>query len=106
MCYQFKNRLNGGKCNSTNGENYKKTFLWEEILQKDSRIDLNYNYKFYKKLLKTVLDSDIITLIKVNEEVPNIKGVLLVMQARPIRKQHINVCYFLMGLFYLLKFIN
>jgi hypothetical protein len=64
------------------------------------------NYKFYKKLLKTVLNSDIITLIKVNEEVPNIKGVLLVMQARPIRKQHINVCYFLMGLFYLLKFIN
>lgn len=45
----FNRGNNGGKGNPPNGDNYKTAYLWEEILQKDSLIDILFRFVFIEK---------------------------------------------------------
>jgi type I restriction enzyme, R subunit len=44
----FNKGDNGGKGNPTNENNYKTSYLWEQILQKDSLIDILFRFVFIK----------------------------------------------------------
>lgn len=45
----FNKGNDGGKGNPSNGDNYKTAYLWEEILQKDSLIDILFRFVFIEK---------------------------------------------------------
>jgi type I restriction enzyme R subunit len=45
----FNRGNNGGKGNAPNGDNYKTAYLWEEILQKNSLIDILFRFVFIEK---------------------------------------------------------
>lgn len=44
----FNKGDNGGKGNPPSGNNYKTSYLWEQILQKDSLIDILFRFVFIK----------------------------------------------------------
>lgn len=45
----FNKGNNGGKGNPQNDSNYKTSYLWEQILQRDSLIDILFRFVFIKK---------------------------------------------------------